>query len=170
MGQGFSTWYYDLVPYEPLPLSKRPIRKNLGGVDILGYYGKCYSDVCYETLWYNRNDPESLLNELLSFDMVGIIIGSKHIPKSEYELYIFGEDKIDSSILPMDFRQVYVVYPEKYKWHVPYYIGCESIRLGEFKRPRKLDVHNEEADHGREVDATQRTELRGWNIVDKKMS
>ncbi|RVD84634.1 uncharacterized protein DFL_006373 [Arthrobotrys flagrans] len=166
MGQTCSTLCYDLIPYEPANI---PRSEHRGFFYLFGYYGDRPSDNVAKEFYFDERDPEGLLHELLSFDIVGLIIGSEYIQKSERKLYIFGEDEIDASTIYTGKGGVYAVYPEKYKGHVPFYIGCESLQLGGFQRPRRLDGHNQKANQGRGVDVWK-SGGRGWNIVDKKRS
>ncbi|KAK6505504.1 hypothetical protein TWF481_007401 [Arthrobotrys musiformis] len=165
MGQTWSSWYNDLVPYEP---SKYKRTYEYLTFYIVGYYGARHRNQV-EYFYCKINDPESLLHELLLHDMVGMIVGEENLPASSQELYIFGEDEIDASILTMPTGHAYnVVYPEKYKGHVPYYIGCDRIRSGEYRRPRKINAVDSHRDRECGGDNVPKRSVRGWNVVDKK--
>ncbi|KAK6498433.1 hypothetical protein TWF481_011025 [Arthrobotrys musiformis] len=152
MGQAWSTWYRGLVPYEnksPLlpigPVGPDGLRDN--HIEIMGFYGH-YVPGEFAYFCYYENDPDSLLRQLVHFDMVGYEIDFSIINKRVWAAY-------------------HPVYSEKYKGLVPYYISCERLRAGGFRRPRRIDTSSRKTRPPGEVEASE-PELKHQDIFDKK--
>ncbi|KAK6347911.1 hypothetical protein TWF718_005731 [Orbilia javanica] len=154
MGQTWSTWYHDLVVLDPP--NSYPCPSSSRSVGITGSYG--HSRGTWRHLYFDSSNPEGLINELLKYDIVGLL------SDDEGDLYIIGEDEMDPSIIPTRFNLFYPVYPEKYKGHVKYYIGCESLRVNNFRRPRKLDLGDGEGG----IPEMDRFDVRRSKPQDKK--
>ncbi|KAK6505721.1 hypothetical protein TWF481_007613 [Arthrobotrys musiformis] len=157
MGQVWSTLSRGLIVYyETRPLGwvappcgpHGPQDDGLFHIYISGVYGTGPTFGSVKNFCFIRSDPESLLREMLRFDIVGLIVDRNLLSKTKgKELYIYGEDEIDTSITlnPPKTNGYTAVYPEKYAGLVPYYIGCERLRALPFSRPKRFDPDTQEA-------------------------